>query len=142
MFLPSCTLRCVVPASPLPPPPPCPPPAARWSYLGLGEPLCFLAFGPLATCAFYLAQVPPAQAVLTSRIVALSGLVGITTTIILFCAHFHQARCRLLAAGCWLLAAGCRLPAAVVWRHLLDQRRSCVCVVPCSGCCCSILVLK
>ena len=33
----------------------------RWSYLGLGEPLCFLAFGPLATCAFYLAQVPAAQ---------------------------------------------------------------------------------
>jgi hypothetical protein len=33
----------------------------RWSYLGLGEPLCFLAFGPLSTCAFYLAQVPVAQ---------------------------------------------------------------------------------
>jgi len=29
----------------------------RWSYLGLGEPLCFVAFGPLATTAFYLAQV-------------------------------------------------------------------------------------
>ena len=29
----------------------------RWSYKGLGEPLCFVAFGPLATCAFYLAQV-------------------------------------------------------------------------------------
>ena len=28
----------------------------RLSYLGLGEPLCFLAFGPFATCAFYLAQ--------------------------------------------------------------------------------------
>jgi 1,4-dihydroxy-2-naphthoate octaprenyltransferase len=36
-------------------------PPFRWSYLGLGEPLCFLAFGPLATCAFYFAQVPPAQ---------------------------------------------------------------------------------
>ena len=29
----------------------------RLSYLTLGEPLCFLAFGPLATSAFYLAQV-------------------------------------------------------------------------------------
>ena len=29
----------------------------RLSYKGLGEPLCFVAFGPLATCAFYLAQV-------------------------------------------------------------------------------------
>ncbi|KAI3438518.1 hypothetical protein D9Q98_000946 [Chlorella vulgaris] len=65
-------------------------PPFRWSYLGLGEPLCFLAFGPLATCAFYFAQVPPAQAVFTQMTVALSGLVGITTTVILFCAHFHQ----------------------------------------------------
>lgn len=32
-------------------------PPFRLSYLGLGEPLCFAAFGPLATCAFYLAQV-------------------------------------------------------------------------------------
>lgn len=32
-------------------------PPFRFSYLGLGEPLCFLAFGPLATNAFYLAQV-------------------------------------------------------------------------------------
>ena len=32
-------------------------PPFRFSYLGLGEPLCFAAFGPLATCAFYLAQV-------------------------------------------------------------------------------------
>lgn len=34
--------------------------ARRLSYLGLGEPLCFLAFGPFATCAFYLAQARPA----------------------------------------------------------------------------------
>jgi hypothetical protein len=65
-------------------------PPFRWSYLGLGEPLCFLAFGPLATCAFYFAQVPPAQAVFNKMVVALSCLVGITTTVILFCAHFHQ----------------------------------------------------
>lgn len=31
--------------------------ACRLSYKGLGEPLCFLAFGPLATSAFYVAQV-------------------------------------------------------------------------------------
>ena len=30
------------------------------------------------------------QAVFNQMIVALSGLVGITTTVILFCAHFHQ----------------------------------------------------
>ncbi len=32
-------------------------PPFRLSYQGLGEPLCFMAFGPLATTAFYLAQV-------------------------------------------------------------------------------------
>ena len=31
-------------------------PPFRLSYKGLGEPLCFAAFGPLATTAFYLAQ--------------------------------------------------------------------------------------
>lgn len=64
-------------------------PPFRWSYLGLGEPLCFLAFGPLATNAFYLAQSPAGQA-LTPMALALSVLVGLTTTVILFCAHFHQ----------------------------------------------------
>lgn len=32
----------------------CPP--FRLSYQGLGEPLCFAAFGPFATTAFYLLQ--------------------------------------------------------------------------------------
>lgn len=48
------------PPHPSQPPPDSLLPPHRWSYLGLGEPLCFLAFGPLATCAFYFAQVPPA----------------------------------------------------------------------------------
>jgi 1,4-dihydroxy-2-naphthoate phytyltransferase len=75
-------------------------PPFRWSYLGLGEPLCFLAFGPLATCAFYLAQIPPALAipaagasalsVLPTSAIALSILIGMSTTVILFCSHFHQ----------------------------------------------------
>lgn len=75
-------------------------PPFRWSYLGLGELLCFVAFGPLATNAFYLAQVSPALAmpvpgasplsVLPSYIIALSVLVGVSTTVILFCSHFHQ----------------------------------------------------
>jgi 1,4-dihydroxy-2-naphthoate octaprenyltransferase len=82
----------------------------RLSYKGLGEPLCFVAFGPLATTAFYLAcsahgssQAAAAgslpglglvqQLLLpgTSSLVALlSGIVGITTTVILFCSHWHQ----------------------------------------------------
>eukprot|EP00889_Picochlorum_renovo_P007445 jgi/Picre1/34475/NNA_001943.t1 len=75
-------------------------PPFRWSYLGLGEPLCFLAFGPLATNAFYLAQIPAALAipeagasvfsVIPSSMWALSTFLGLSTTIILFCSHFHQ----------------------------------------------------
>ena len=34
-------------------------PPFRLSYQGLGEPLCFAAFGPLATTAFYLTQACP-----------------------------------------------------------------------------------
>lgn len=29
----------------------------RLSYKGLGEPICFVAFGPLSTTAFYLSHV-------------------------------------------------------------------------------------
>ncbi|GAB4824004.1 hypothetical protein N2152v2_011050 [Parachlorella kessleri] len=64
-------------------------PPFRFSYLGLGEPLCFAAFGPLATCAFYLAQAP-AGTTIGPMIIGLSLLIGLTTTTILFCSHFHQ----------------------------------------------------
>ncbi|CAI5460604.1 unnamed protein product [Closterium sp. Yama58-4] len=68
----------------------CPP--FRLSYKGLGEPLCFLAFGPSATTAFYLHQAsnPGAPAPVSAAVLAASVLVGITTTLILFCSHFHQ----------------------------------------------------
>ncbi len=70
----------------------------RLSYKGLGEPLCFAAFGPLATAAFYLAQLPEAvQAAPSSGAASVSVtawllavVVGMTTTAILFCSHFHQ----------------------------------------------------
>lgn len=69
----------------------CPP--FRLSYQGLGEPLCFTAFGPLATTAFYLSQASSRGAYnppVTGTILAAAVLVGITTTLILFCSHFHQ----------------------------------------------------
>lgn len=75
-------------------------PPFRWSYLGLGEPLCFAAFGPLATNAFYLAQVPASSAVpaagasllsvIPPSMWAMSTFLGLSTSIILFCSHFHQ----------------------------------------------------
>jgi 1,4-dihydroxy-2-naphthoate octaprenyltransferase len=69
----------------------CPP--FRLSYKGLGEPLCFVAFGPLATTAFYLAQASKLGALpVTQTIIGASIIVGITTSLILFCSHFHQVK--------------------------------------------------
>uniref|UniRef100_A0A8R7Q6F1 1,4-dihydroxy-2-naphthoate polyprenyltransferase, chloroplastic n=1 Tax=Triticum urartu TaxID=4572 RepID=A0A8R7Q6F1_TRIUA len=73
----------------------CPP--FRLSYRGLGEPLCFAAFGPLATSAFYfsnssrsISSRTAALLPLSKTVIASSILVGLTTTLILFCSHFHQ----------------------------------------------------
>ncbi|KAI3445754.1 hypothetical protein Pfo_002419 [Paulownia fortunei] len=66
----------------------CPP--FRLSYLGLGEPLCFAAFGPFATTAFYLLQSGTRELSISGTVVSSSILVGFTTSLILFCSHFHQ----------------------------------------------------
>ncbi|XP_026446749.1 2-carboxy-1,4-naphthoquinone phytyltransferase, chloroplastic-like isoform X4 [Papaver somniferum] len=69
----------------------CPP--FRLSYRGLGEPLCFAAFGPFATTAFYLmhsSQSVIQRLPINGTILSASLLVGLTTTLILFCSHFHQ----------------------------------------------------
>lgn len=70
-------------------------PPFRLSYKGLGEPICFTAFGPLATVAFYLAcasRVAGPGVVLTVPAVvsSVAVLVGCTTAFILFTSHFHQ----------------------------------------------------
>lgn len=69
-------------------------PPFRLSYRGLGEPLCFLAFGPLATSAFRLAAFSPSPPSIHSALsplpLACCLLVGATTTVILFCSHMHQ----------------------------------------------------
>jgi 2-carboxy-1,4-naphthoquinone phytyltransferase len=78
-------------------------PPFRLGYQGLGEILCFLSFGPLAVGAAYYAQVPPSQvSKFATNLVGNSPwswqqpllpaaiLVGIATTLVLFCSHFHQ----------------------------------------------------
>ncbi|ACO66675.1 predicted protein [Micromonas commoda] len=77
-------------------------PPFRLSYKGMGEPLCFAAFGPLATGAFYLALaggvpggsvwmgVPATPTLLQPGVLGAAVLVGLTTTCILFTSHFHQ----------------------------------------------------
>ncbi|CAJ1936092.1 unnamed protein product [Sphenostylis stenocarpa] len=69
----------------------CPP--FRLSYQGLGEPLCFAAFGPFATTAFYLLHGSSSvmnHFPLSGTVLSASILVGLTTSLILFCSHFHQ----------------------------------------------------
>jgi len=55
-------------------------------YQGLGEILCFFAFGPLGMGAAYYSQT---QTWSTTNLAA-SVILGIVTSLVLFCSHFHQ----------------------------------------------------
>lgn len=68
-------------------------PPFRLGYQGLGEIICFICFGPLAVIAAYYSQTQAWS--LTS--LAASVVVGITTSLILFCSHFHQVEDDLAA---------------------------------------------
>ncbi|MEM8717917.1 MAG: 2-carboxy-1,4-naphthoquinone phytyltransferase [Cyanobacteria bacterium P01_G01_bin.39] len=68
-------------------------PPFRLGYLGLGEIICFFTFGPGAVSAAYYAQT---QAFSGSSL-AISSIIGISTSIILFCSHFHQVQDDLAA---------------------------------------------
>ncbi|MEO1131849.1 MAG: 2-carboxy-1,4-naphthoquinone phytyltransferase [Cyanobacteria bacterium J06639_1] len=61
-------------------------PPFRWGYHGWGEPICFVTFGPLAVEAAYYSQTQSWSAV---GFLA-AAVVGVATTLILFCSHFHQ----------------------------------------------------
>jgi 1,4-dihydroxy-2-naphthoate phytyltransferase len=61
-------------------------PPFRLGYQGLGEILCFWSFGPLAVAAAYYSQT---QSVSFTALMA-SILLGISTSLVLFCSHFHQ----------------------------------------------------
>lgn len=61
-------------------------PPFRLGYQGLGEIICFVCFGPLAVSAAYYSQAQ------TFSVTSLSAsvVVGVATSLILFCSHFHQ----------------------------------------------------
>ena len=61
-------------------------PPFRLGYQGLGEILCFFSFGPLAVSAAHYSQTQTWSG--TALIVSL--ILGISTSLILFCSHFHQ----------------------------------------------------
>jgi 1,4-dihydroxy-2-naphthoate octaprenyltransferase len=61
-------------------------PPFRLGYQGLGEILCFFAFGPLGMGAVYYSQTQS----WSSTNLAASVILGIATSLVLFCSHFHQ----------------------------------------------------
>ncbi len=61
-------------------------PPFRLGYQGLGEIICFFTFGPLAIAAAYYSQTHAWS--FTS--LAASFIIGVSTSLILFCSHFHQ----------------------------------------------------
>ncbi len=61
-------------------------PPLRLGYQGLGEFLCFFAFGPVGCAAVYYSQTQSWSGIG----LAASVIVGMATSIILFCSHFHQ----------------------------------------------------
>ena len=63
-------------------------PPFRLSYHGVGEVLCFFAFGPVAGAAAYYSQTRS----WSGANLAASVVVGIATSLILFCSHFNQVR--------------------------------------------------
>ena len=69
-------------------------PPFRLGYRGLGEPLCWLAFGPLATFAAFLSLMPIGKEIPQDFIWRLSFILsagpGLATTLVLYCSHFHQ----------------------------------------------------
>lgn len=63
-------------------------PPFRFGYQGWGEVICFFCYGPLALSAAYYSQT--ASWSVTN--LAASVIVGIATSLILFCSHFHQVK--------------------------------------------------
>ena len=61
-------------------------PPFRLGYQGWGEILCFFAFGPLGVSAAYYSQTKSWSV----GAIAAAIIVGIITSLILFCSHFNQ----------------------------------------------------
>ena len=67
-------------------------PPFRLGYKGLGEPLCWIAFGPLATAAALIVISPKSNfdAVPWGTALIVGAGPAMATTLVLFCSHFHQ----------------------------------------------------
>ena len=70
-------------------------PPFRLGYIGLGEPLCWIAFGPLAYSASLMASFPFDSYLLDipwRNSFLLGSGPSLATTLVLFCSHFHQIK--------------------------------------------------
>ena len=70
-------------------------PPFRLGYQGLGEPLCWLAFGPLAYAAALIALNPSDIYMISipwKESLFLGSGSSLATTLVLFCSHFHQIK--------------------------------------------------
>lgn len=67
-------------------------PPFRLGYQGLGEPLCFVSFG-LGVGAAYYSQAQT----FSLACWGLGAVIGMATTLVLFCSHFHQVNDDLAA---------------------------------------------
>ncbi len=67
-------------------------PPFRWGYRGWGEVLCFWAFGPLGVSAALYSQLAAWDPLRSHRLLwaGVAVGVGLATSLILFCSHFHQ----------------------------------------------------
>lgn len=65
-------------------------PPFRLGYQGLGEILCFFAFGPLGVAAAIYSQTHSHSQSWSGLSLAIGSFLGVTTSLILFCSHFHQ----------------------------------------------------
>ena len=66
-------------------------PPFRLGYQGLGEPLCWLAFGPVATSAALLVLAPAGSGEVPWQAALVLGAgPALATSLVLFCSHFHQ----------------------------------------------------
>ena len=107
--------------------------------------MCFAAFGPLATGAFYITLMrgagAAAPALFTPPVVAATVLVGATTTVILFTSHFHQeagdraAGKRSPVVKLGLPRAVAALRWALVAHHVVAAIAGCIGALPLGAVC-------
>ena len=135
--------------------------ACRLGYKGLGEPLCFVAFGICAVVPAFVAMYRSVDASLTAQqlmqlhwplVLPVTYVCGLTTTTVLFCSHFHQIEGDSAAGkqsplvrlgsetGCKVrppchMAPAATCPSSMGLQHQELRALCCATAVLCTRCC-------